>query len=129
MTGAKMTVQVFHYAGCSTCKKALAWLSGQGVAFDAVDLVATPPSVAQLQEVLTFSGADVRKLFNVTGLVYRGEGWAEKSAAMSPAAILQALASNGRLIKRPLLVVRGKGAAKACIGFRENDWRAALEVA
>ncbi len=124
-----MSVQVFHYAGCSTCKKALGWLRSEGVAFDAVDLVETPPSTAQLAEILALSGAEVRKLFNVTGLVYRGEGWAQKSAGMSDAAILAALAGNGRLIKRPLLVVKGAGGkAKACIGFREPEWRTALEV-
>ncbi len=124
-----MHVQVFHYAGCSTCKQALTWLRGQGVAFDAVDLVETPPSPAQLAEVLRFSGAEARKLFNVTGLVYRGEGWAQKAVGLSDAAILTALAANGRLIKRPLLVVTrtgGKGAA--CIGFRAPEWHAALEL-
>lgn len=125
-----MSVLVFHYAGCSTCKKALAWLHAQHVAFDAVDLVATPPTAAALAGILAVSGAEVRKLFNVTGLVYRGEGWAEKSAGMSPTGILSALAANGRLIKRPLLLVkRPDGTAKACIGFRESEWRAALEVA
>lgn len=122
-------VEVFHYAGCGTCKKALAWLRSQGVDFDAVDLVVTPPSVAQLDEILAASGAAVRKLFNVTGLVYRGEGWAEKSADMTQAQILEALSGNGRLIKRPLLLVRsGNGAVTARIGFRENEWRAALEA-
>jgi arsenate reductase len=121
-------VQVFHYAGCSTCKKALTWLKAQGVAFDAVDLVETPPSAAQLAEIRDLAGVDARKLFNVTGLVYRGEGWAEKSATLSQESILAALSGNGRLIKRPLLIVRTAGGqATACIGFREDAWRTALE--
>ncbi len=124
-----MTVQVFHYAGCGTCKKALAWLKAERVAFDAHDLVETPPSVAQLAEVLQASGADARKLFNVTGLVYRGEGWAQKSATMNDAEILAALAANGRLIKRPLLVVRNpQGKVSAAIGFREPAWRTLVEA-
>ena len=124
-----MRVEVFHYAGCSTCKKALAWLKQVGVAFEATDLVESPPTAAQLGEILRASGADVRKLFNVTGLVYRGEGWAERSVGLSPAQILDALASNGRLIKRPLLyVTRGSGESAAAIGFREPEWRTILET-
>ncbi len=123
-----MSVQVFHYAGCSTCKKALVWLRARNVAFDAVDLVETPPTAAQLAGILAASGADVRRLFNVTGLVYRGEGWAEKSARMSQTELLDALAANGRLIKRPLLVLqKSDRTERACIGFREPEWSAALE--
>ena len=124
-----MKIQVFHYSGCSTCHKALAWLRARGVPFDAVDLVATPPTVGQLAEILHSSGASVGKLFNVTGLVYRGEGWAKKAAAMSEAEILAAWAANGRLIKRPLLLVKNaSGKVTACIGFREPEWLAALEA-
>ena len=122
-----MSVLVFHYAGCGTCKKALGWLKSQGVDFHAHDLVEAPPAAAQLAEILAASGAEVRKLFNVTGLVYRGEGWAEKSVGLSDAAILAALAANGRLIKRPLLLVTAAdGTKSAAIGFREPAWRALL---
>lgn len=118
-----MTVNIWHYGGCSTCKSALAWLKARDIAFTATDLVQTPPDAAALAEVQQLAAVPARKLFNVTGLVYRGEGWAERSASLSDAEIHAALAANGRLIKRPLLVVERDGRRQAVIGFREADWQ------
>jgi arsenate reductase len=117
-----MTVHIWHYGGCSTCKSALAWLKARDIEFTATDLVQTPPVAATLADVQRLAGVPARKLFNVTGLVYRGEGWAERSLDMTDAAIHAALAANGRLIKRPLLVVELDGQHRAAIGFREAEW-------
>ncbi len=123
-----MQIKVFHYAGCSTCKDALRWLNGQGVAFAATDLIETPPSAQILAQIQVAAGVPTKALFNVNGLVYRGEGWAERSAAMSDALILQALSENGRLIKRPLLLVcNDDGGDRAAIGFRPAEWQKIVE--
>lgn len=121
-----MTTRIWHYAGCSTCKQALAWLRAHDVPFDAVDLVQTPPDAATLAEVQAVAGVPARKLFNTSGLVYKGEGWAERAGTLTDAQIHTALAAQGRLIRRPLLLIERDGKRAACIGFRPDDWQAAL---
>ena len=123
-----MHVDVFHYAGCGTCKKALGWLSARGIPYDATDIVAQAPTVDTLTALHAASGEPVRKLWNVTGLVYRGEGWAEKAPSLDTAQTLAALAQNGRLIKRPILrVTQDDGRVVVRIGFREPEWLTALQ--
>jgi arsenate reductase len=121
-----MTTRIWHYAGCSTCKQALAWLRTRGVQFEAIDLVQTPPDVATLADLQAVAEVPARKLFNTSGLVYKGEGWAERVGTLSDAEIHAALSAQGRLIKRPLLLVEHDGKRAACIGFREAEWQAAL---
>lgn len=99
-----MTVRVYHYPRCSTCRKALAWLEAHGVEFVATDIVQSPPSVEVLREVLERARVDVKKLFNTSGEVYRQEGYKDRLATMTEARALAALAANGKLIKRPLLL-------------------------
>lgn len=123
-----MKINIFHYSGCSTCKDALRWLKGQGLSFEATDLIEMPPSPQILAQIQSAAHVAAKALFNVNGLVYRGDGWAEKSVGMSDTAILQALSENGRLIKRPLLLVCGEnGGDRAAIGFRAADWQKILE--
>lgn len=119
-------IHVWHYAGCSTCKKALAWLRATGRAFNATDLVVDgAPDAATLADLARRAGVPARKLFNTSGQVYRGEGWAERAATMSDADIFAALAANGRLVKRPLLSV----GRRAAVGFDPATWQAAVEGA
>jgi len=122
-----MKIKAFHYSGCSTCKDALRWLKVQSLPFEATDLIDTPPTPQILAQIQTAAQVPAKALFNVNGLVYRGDGWAEKSVGMDDAAILQALSENGRLIKRPLLLVCGEnGGDRAAIGFRAADWQKIL---
>ena len=72
-----MTI-VFHYPGCTTCKKALKWLREQGFEAKLVDITLAPPSPAQLRKVLKLSGVPLAKLFNTSGQVYRQENYKEK---------------------------------------------------
>ena len=114
------TIHVWHYAGCSTCKKALGWLRATGRPFTSTDLVLEgPPDAATLADLARRAGVPARKLFNTSGQVYRGEGWAERAATMSDAEIFAALAGNGRLVKRPLLSV----GARAAVGFDAAVWQ------
>jgi arsenate reductase len=112
---------VYQYPKCGTCRKALAWLAAHGVAHDKVDIVATPPARAVLERVGA-AGVPVKKLFNTSGESYRNGNFKERLATMSDADALRALAADGKLIKRPLVV--GDGVALA--GFDEAAWQAAL---
>lgn len=116
-----MPLTVYQYPKCGTCRKALAWLAAHGVAHDKVDIVATPPARAVLERVVA-AGVPVKKLFNTSGESYRNGNFKERLATMSDADALRALAADGKLIKRPLVV--GDGVALA--GFDEAAWQAAL---
>jgi arsenate reductase len=105
-----MALFVYHYPGCSTCKKALAWLRSREIAFEAIHIVDQPPSRATLQRAAKLADAPVKKLFNVAG------------ATMSEVQAFAALASDGKLIKRPLAISDDL----ALIGFDEAAWSSAL---
>lgn len=111
-------IEVFHYPKCSTCRKALKWLDEQAIEHTRVDIVEHPPSVAKLEAALKLSGAELRKLFNVSGQSYRGGGWKDKLATISKPDALAALAADGKLIKRPLVL----GRDFALIGFDASEW-------
>lgn len=88
------------------------------VAYQSVPIVDTPPTVAELRRVLTLTGVEVKRLFNTSGEVYRAQGYAERLKTMSTDDALEALANNGKLIKRPLLVAT----TFALIGFDESAY-------
>ncbi len=96
-------VKVYHYAKCSTCRKALKWLDAQGVSYEAVDIVTAPPKKAELSRALR-AGIPLKKLFNTSGQSYRDGKWGDKLAQVSEAQALDALAKDGKLIKRPFIV-------------------------
>ncbi len=113
---------VYQYPNCSTCRKALKWLDAHGIDYQAIDLVADPPSAAILASVLERSANDLRKLFNVSGQSYRQGGWKDRVATIDRTEALAALAADGKLIKRPLVL----GDEVALIGFDADAWAEAL---
>jgi arsenate reductase (glutaredoxin) len=113
---------VFHYPACSTCKKALRWLDAHGVAHERVHIVDHPPTVAQLRQALRGSGLPVAKLFNTAGVSYREGNFKARLPGMSEDEALAALAADGKLVKRPLVL----GEGLALVGFREEDYAARL---
>lgn len=115
-------LRVFQYAKCGTCRKALGWLTRRGVPFDAIDIVTQPPSLDELRRVLRESGLPVKKLFNTSGVSYRSGGYAERLPQMTDAEALEALAADGKLIKRPLVL----GPGVAVVGFQESDYERAF---
>jgi arsenate reductase len=117
-----MTITVYHYPNCSTCKKALKWLDQHGVAHQRIDIVQQPPSSAQLAAARTSGSLPLRSLFNTSGQSYRDGNFKERLPKLSEAQALAALAEDGKLIKRPLVL--GKGIALA--GFDEGAWKATL---
>jgi arsenate reductase len=116
-------MKVFHYPGCSTCKAALKWLDARGIEYERVHIVEHPPSVAQLDRARELSGQPLKKLFNTAGQSYRAGGFKDRLADMADEEALAALAADGMLVKRPLLLDEGR----ALIGFKQAEWKAALE--
>lgn len=114
-----MSVRVFQYAKCSTCRKALKWLEMKGVAFESLPIVEKPPSAATLRELQKRSGKPVAKFFNTSGESYREGNFKEKLAGMSEAECFAALAKDGKLIKRPLIDT-GKA---VLVGFNEAEYK------
>jgi arsenate reductase len=97
-------VLVYQYPKCSTCRSALRWLDTHGVAYQSIDIVAAPPSLDVLGKVLKDSGAPVSTLFNRSGQAYREGNFKERLKGMSDGDALAALAADGKLIKRPLVI-------------------------
>ena len=109
-------VKVYHYNACGTCKNALKWLKANQVEVELIPIVEQPPTVDELKSVLALSGLDVRKLFNTSGVVYKEQNIKEKLPQMSEEEMLSLLASNGKLIKRPIVI----GDLHATVGFKED---------
>jgi arsenate reductase len=112
--------KVYQYPKCSTCRKALAFFSKHGVKYEAVDIVKTPPTKAELRRALVESGLPLKKLFNTSGESYRKGRFGERLATMSEAEALDALAKDGKLVKRPLVL----GKDFALVGFDDAAYGA-----
>ena len=116
--GPAVTVKVYQYPKCSTCRKALKWLDERGVDYQSIDIVERPPSKTALMKAWKASGLPIRKLFNTSGQSYRQGGFKEKLPAMSDAEAIEALAADGKLIKRPLVI----GDDFTLVGFRDDAY-------
>jgi arsenate reductase (glutaredoxin) len=112
--------KVFQYPKCSTCRKAIKWLAGRGIAYDQTDLVATPPNLTTLRDLHKRSGLPIARLFNTSGESYRAGKFKERLAKMTDAEALAALAADGKLIKRPILDV----GSSVLVGFQEEAYAA-----
>jgi arsenate reductase len=116
-----MSVKVYEYSGCSTCRKALKFLDARGVAYTAAPIVETPPSKAELKAMLGFVG-DLKRLFNTSGLLYREMKIGDKLKTMSEDEALALLSKHGKLVKRPFVLLKDRG----LVGFKEEEWKAAF---
>ena len=111
-----------EYPPCSTCKKAKAWLQEKGVDFQSRHIKEQNPSYEELKQWHGRSGLPIKKFFNTSGLLYKSLNLKEKLPAMTEDEQLRLLASNGMLVKRPILITE-----KAVIpGFRAEAWEKAL---
>ena len=106
------------YERCGTCKKAKAWLEEKGVAYDLRPIKEVNPSYEELKEWHRRSGLPLRKFFNTSGLLYKSMKLKDKLPAMTEEEQLQLLATDGMLVKRPLLI----GDGFVLVGFREAEW-------
>jgi arsenate reductase len=120
----KSDVVVLAYAGCSTCKKALAWLDAKGIGYRVRPIVDEPPTPVELKAWILASGLAVRKWLNTSGMSFRALGKAKIDAA-SDAELVKWLAADGKLVKRPVLVDTDHG-PRVLVGFKPEVWEEAL---
>lgn len=112
------------YPKCTTCKKARDYLDKKGVSYTMRDIKAENPSFDELEKWARLGNIQITKLFNTSGLIYRSLGLKDKLGAMTDKEKLELLATDGMLVKRPLLIDEDK--ERVCVGFREKEWEATL---
>ena len=110
------------YPKCTTCQKAKAWLEGRGLTFDVRDIKTDRPTEAELRQWRERSGLPLKRFFNTSGLQYKALGLKDKLPAMSEEEQLDLLATDGMLVKRPILLAEDR----VLVGFRQAEWEAAL---
>ncbi len=106
------------YPRCSTCKKAQKWLDEHGVSYDYRDIKEDNPTESELRDWLDKSGLDVKRFFNTSGQLYKSMGLKDKLPDMSVDEKLRLLATDGMLVKRPILIDGGS----VLVGFKEDEW-------
>lgn len=114
---------VLVYRKCSTCIKALNWLEANGIEFEERPIKEQNPTYEELKEWYQMSGLPLKKFFNTSGLIYKELGLKDKLPTMSEDEQLQLLATNGMLVKRPLVV----GDDFVLTGFKEKEWEDKLK--
>lgn len=113
---------LLQYPPCSTCKKAKNWLDERGIEYTARNIKEEKPTFEELKAWYERSGLPLKKFFNTSGLIYKSMGLKDKLPEMTEEEQLKLLASDGMLVKRPLLILEDKILA----GFREKEWMDAL---
>ncbi|MBD5160347.1 MAG: arsenate reductase family protein [Ruminococcus sp.] len=106
------------YPKCTTCKKAQKWLDDNGIEYTIRDIKEDNPSYEELKEWYGKSGLPLKKFFNTSGLLYKSMNLKEKLTEMSEEEQLRLLATDGMLVKRPILVAENN----VLVGFKESDW-------
>ena len=112
-----------EYPPCTTCRKAKKWLQDHGLEFTARHIKEQNPSFEELSAWQEKSGLELKKFFNTSGLVYKNLGLKDKLPGMSREEQLQLLASDGMLVKRPIVVTGDT----VLVGFKEKDWEKLLQ--
>ena len=116
-------MKVLCYSKCTTCKKALAWLEEQGIAYDLRDIKGENPSAEELEQWWKKSGLPLKKFFNTSGLQYKALNLKDKLPGMSEEEQIALLATDGMLVKRPFLVADDY----VLTGFRQAEWEEKLK--
>ena len=112
-----------EYPPCSTCKKAKNWLLEHGIEFTARHIKENNPSAEEIALWQEKSGLELKKFFNTSGMIYRDLGLKDKLPGLSREEQLALLASDGMLVKRPILVTEDT----VLVGFKEKDWEKQLQ--
>lgn len=113
-----MATLFLQYPACSTCQKAKKWLTENNIEFTNRLIVEKNPTVEELNAWIPRSGLPVKKFFNTSGLVYKELNLKEKLPAMSEEEQIALLATNGKLVKRPLAVTD----SFVLVGFKPEEW-------
>ena len=112
------TLKVLVYRKCSTCLKALKWLEVNQVVFDERPINEENPSYEELKAWYEMSGLPLKKFFNTSGILYKQMNLKDKLKEMSEDEQLKLLATDGMLVKRPLVI----GDGFVLTGFKEKEW-------
>jgi len=116
-------MKVYEYKNCGTCQKALKFLDKKGVKYERIPIVEQPPSVTELKTMLKHlksRGGSFKQLFNTSGQQYRELKIGDKiKAGMTESEAISLLSKNGKLIKRPFVLVGDTG----LVGFKEDEWK------
>lgn len=106
------------YPKCTTCQKARKWLDENGISYELRDIKTENPSAQELEQWYRRSGLPLKKFFNTSGLLYKSMELKDKLPDMTEEEMLHLLATDGMLVKRPLLV----GEETVLVGFKEAEW-------
>ncbi|MBR5503486.1 MAG: arsenate reductase family protein [Methanobrevibacter sp.] len=112
-----------YYPRCTTCKKAKKWLDEKGYEYEEKDIVEDNPSYDELKEWYEKSGLPLKRFFNTSGQLYRSMKLKDKLPDMDEEEQLKLLATDGMLVKRPIIVTDNG----VLTGFREKDWEELLK--
>jgi arsenate reductase len=117
-------IKFYWYPKCSTCRKARKALGDAGIAFQEIDITEQPPSAVLIKKWLKSGQIELKQLFNTSGQEYRKLGGGELLKTRNGSELVKLLASNGRLVKRPVIT----DGAKVTVGFRDpaailNAWK------
>ena len=113
-----------QYPPCSTCQKAKKWLDSKGIAYTDRHIKESKPSYEELKEWYQRSGLPLKKFFNTSGLLYKSLNLKDKLPTMSEEEQLRLLATDGMLVKRPIIVTDNG----ILTGFKEADWEKLLNI-
>lgn len=114
-----MSILFIQYPRCTTCKKAKKWLEDNNVIFIDRNVIEHNPTAPELEKWIKLSHLPIKKFFNTSGLIYKEQGIKDKLPNMTEQEQFNLLATNGMLVKRPLLITE-KG---ICAGFDEEVWK------
>ncbi len=114
-----MKNRFIEYPKCTTCQKAKKWLQANKISFEDVNIVEETPTKEELKNYIQKSGKEIKKWFNTSGLKYKELNLKEKLCTMTDVEKLNLLASDGMLIKRPILV----SDKTVLVGFKEEEWK------
>ena len=108
-----------EYPKCTTCRKAKKFLTENNVDFEDRDIVLNNPTEEELDKWIKLSGLEIKKFFNTSGVLYREMNLKDKLKDMSQEEMIKLLASDGKLVKRPLLITE----EKVLVGFKEETYK------
>lgn len=111
------------YPKCSTCQKAKKWLDEHNISYETRHIVEDNPTFEELKHWHESSGLPLKKFFNTSGMLYKEQHLKDRLPTMSEEEQLQLLATNGMLVKRPLLI----DGDRVLTGFREKEWQELLD--
>jgi arsenate reductase (glutaredoxin) len=113
-----MSLTFYWYPKCGTCRNAKKWLDAHHLSYEEVHIVEDPPSREELQNFYQKSGLELKKFFNTSGMKYRELGIKDKMKSATDEELLELLASDGMLIKRPILT----DGERVTVGFKEEEY-------